>query len=322
MKQSILLVVLALGLSMSTLMGCDEEEAQDPGAEATAEAAQEETSEPAQDSEGAADDIDEPAEETDDTVSADFDYPGFDLEGLGDGERQQLAEMGQSELCPCEDAVESLHECMQSEDRCEEADELTQTLVGAVSAESPEDAVEQVAQAQADRDGGQEFHMEDAPVKGSLDAEVVIVEFADFQCPHCRTAAASLDEVAEEFGDDVAVVFKNFPLGSPVSDQAHRAAMAAHEQGRFWEMQKMIFDNQRQIDRSQLETFARQLGINYERWQADMESDEIEARIMRDRQEGIEAGVSGTPAIFINGQLHQGGFSVSALSQRVQQELN
>ncbi len=318
----LVLIVVALGLSLSVQFGCDEPEDADGAAEAPEAVAEPADNEPAEEDGAEQAQEQAAADEEQDEPNSEFDYPGFDLDELTGDQRGALARLAESELCPCEDSVESLHACMQDEERCEEADEMAQTLVGAATAESEQDAVEQVARDRAERGGGQEFLLEGSPYKGSLDADVIIVEFADFQCPHCRTAAAALDEVAEAYGDDIAVVFKNFPLGSPVAEQAHRAAMAAHEQGRFWEMQRMIFDNQRQIDRGELEGFARRLGINYDRFQADMESEEIQSAIMRDRQEGIEAGVSGTPAIFINGERHTGGLSPDAFSQRIDEELN
>ena len=252
-----------------------------------------------------------------------FSYPDFDLDALDGEGLVRLSEMAQSELCPCEGEVVSLHECMQQGERCEEADELAAALVEAVSESGDqEQAFDRMAESLALADEVHDFDLEDAPVKGNPDAEVVIVEFADFQCPHCRTAAQAMEQVAQRFGDDVAIYFKHFPLGSPTSDLASRAAVAAHQQERFWPMQELLFANQRQINRSAIDGFARQLGLNYERFQQDLQSDRLQAIPLRDRHEGVEAGVSGTPAIFINGRSYRGAFTPQAIGAEVQALLN
>ncbi len=250
--------------------------------------------------------------------AAEFSYPDYDLESLTVAQRVELAGVAESELCPCPDEVVSLHECMQQEERCEDADEMTGTLVAALSeGGEAEDAFDRVAQERGSTEREHTFHLGDSPYKGNPDADVVIVEFADFQCPHCRTAAQAMDVVADRFGDDVVIYFKYFPLGSPLSDQAAQAAAAAHQQDRFWQMHGLLFENQRQLSAQQIQGFARQLGMNFERFQQDMRNAEVQRNVARDRQEGMAAGVQGTPAIFINGKQYTGAITPQAIGANV-----
>lgn len=321
------IVVLTLLFSLCLLLfGCDEESSESSDALAEGAQAQVEEQPTAEEVEGE-EAAEEPAEEEygqeeEAAASEEFTYRGLDLGGLTAQQRTELRGLTESELCPCPDAVVSLHECLQEEDVCEDAREMASTYLGALQeGAAAEEASGRVAQQRQATGRVHQFILEDSPYKGSLDAAVVIVEFADFQCPHCRTAAQTMDEVYAEFGDQIAVVFKNFPLGSPVSDEAARAAMAAHNQNRFWPMHDLIFRNQNRINRQQINGFANQLGMNFERFQQDMNSSAVRGRIARDQQEGMNAGVTGTPALFINGQRYAGPLTKDAISAEIRGRL-
>ena len=309
---------LSLALILSLLLfviGCDHEE---DAPEAQAQASQVDHQAPDQPSDPpAAPDAPAPP-----SSAQAFQYPGLDLSALSSTQRSQLAGLAQSELCPCPDAVVSLHECMQEEQRCEAADEMANTFVTVLrEGAAAQEALGRVAQERFATGRVHQFNLEGVPHKGNPDAAVVIVEFADFQCPHCRTAAQALDQVYAQFGDQIAIYFKNFPLGSPVSDQAARAVMAAHAQNRFWPMHDLIFENQQRLSNQQITAFAHQLGLNYDRFQQDMAATATAGRIARDQQEAMSAGVQGTPAVFINGQRYQGPLTSQALSTEIRSRL-
>lgn len=305
-------LVLAMVAMVVALLGCDSgsEEA------ATAEA-------PEASAEGAgADEAPAQGEAPGQGGSAapSVEYPGVDLSKLGAAERARLTEMAEGELCPCPDSTESLNECMQKEERCEEAETAFTTMVTALAEGAGEEAQQRVAEQQNNEDRVHNFVLEGVPVKGSAEADVKIVEFADFQCGYCRMAAGVLSAVHEQLGDDVGIYFKQFPLGSPLSDLAARATNAAHKQDRFWQMHDLIFANQQQFNPQRLEAYARQLGLNYERFQEDLKSQEIGALVARDRQEGMAAGVQGTPSLFINGKRYTGQLTPEAIVAAVKAE--
>ncbi|MDZ7641368.1 MAG: thioredoxin domain-containing protein [Desulfurivibrio sp.] len=140
-----------------------------------------------------------------------------------------------------------------------------------------------------------------APFLGPEDAPVVLVEFSDFQCPYC----ARVKPLAEQLllnNDDLKVVFKHFPLSSHEQARpAALAAMAAQEQGKFWEMHDRIFAAQRELSPQKLRAIARDIGLDMERFEQDINSRELAQRLEQDIAAGKEAGVRGTPALFING---------------------
>ena len=155
-----------------------------------------------------------------------------------------------------------------------------------------------------------EFDLENTPFKGAENPVLTIVEFADFQCPHCRMVAGVISTLAEEFGENVRFYYKNFPLDShPAAARAAVAARAAHRQGEFWAYHDTIFANQQQLAQGDptelLVQWAVDLGLNGERFRADLNDPALAAEVASERQEGIGAGLQGTPTIYVNGVLYQ-----------------
>ncbi len=139
--------------------------------------------------------------------------------------------------------------------------------------------------------------------RGPADALVSIVEFSDFQCPFCGRVTPSLERLRKEYPDKVRIFFKHFPLGfhqdAPLASQA---ALAAGEQGKFWEMHDKLFANQQSIKRPDLERYAGELGLDMNRFKQALDSNKFKPRIDADTALGGQVGVSGTPAFFINGR--------------------
>ncbi len=152
----------------------------------------------------------------------------------------------------------------------------------------------------------------DSPVRGSPDAPVTITEYADFQCPFCASARTKVEEVLREYPGQVRLVFKNFPLSfHPDSILAHRAALAAEKQGKFWEMHDLIFSNQRAMKHDDLFNMARSLGLDMDRFARDLQDQGIQSQIDAEQREGKRIGVDGTPTFYIDGQQMVGATSVS-----------
>jgi protein-disulfide isomerase len=143
-----------------------------------------------------------------------------------------------------------------------------------------------------------------SPARGAENAKVTVVEFSDYQCPFCGQAESLVSQVLETYPKDVKLVYKQFPLTSihPNAMPASKAALAAGRQGKFWEMHKLIFENQRQLGPEKYTEFAEKLSLDVPQFQKDMESPEILAQINREMQEARAADVTGTPTIFVNGK--------------------
>jgi protein-disulfide isomerase len=141
----------------------------------------------------------------------------------------------------------------------------------------------------------------EGPMKGPADAKVTIVEFSDFQCPYCKRAADVVSEVSTKYGDDVRVVFRNFPLPYHKSaNLAAQASLAAHEQGKFWEMHDQLFAHQQTLDRAAIDGFARELGLDTAKFAAALDSGKYAAAVNADLLAGGPL-VDGTPTLFVNG---------------------
>jgi len=162
----------------------------------------------------------------------------------------------------------------------------------------------------------------DAPSRGPLDALVTVVEFSDFECPHCGTMAAVIARIASEYGDRVRVVFKHCPLAvHPHAFDAHQAAVAAGLQGRFWEMYELLFARQDRLDAASLREHARTLGLNAEQFDEDIGSEDVIARVAADRAEASAAGVRRVPTFFVNGLRLEGAQPFAVLRGEIEAEL-
>jgi len=144
------------------------------------------------------------------------------------------------------------------------------------------------------------------PSKGAKDFLVTIVEFSDFQCPFCSRVNPALDQVMKNYGDKVRIVFKQNPLPfHQEAPAAHEAALAAHEQGKFWEMHDLLFANMQQFkgaDMTELTTgYAQQLGLNVNKFKAYLESGKGKQIVKEDLELGAKVGARGTPNFFVNG---------------------
>jgi len=147
----------------------------------------------------------------------------------------------------------------------------------------------------------QKTSFEGSPIKGNPTAKVTMIEFTDLQCPFClRYYTNTFPRIMKEFVETgkVRYVAREFPLSS-IHKDAHRAAQAtlcAGEQGKYWELRDKIFHNRNRLAESDLEEYARSVGVELESWKACLSSGRYEQKISKDRQDGSRLGISGTPS--------------------------
>ena len=159
------------------------------------------------------------------------------------------------------------------------------------------------------------------PHKGAAAPLVTIVEFSDFQCPFCGRLAEALDEVVAAYPEDVRLVFKHFPLPMHAdAEPGARATLAAHEQGKFWEMHDLLFANARAMSRADLLAHARTLGLDMTRFEADLDSDALKRRVADDTSLGKTLEVSSTPTFFVNGREFKGAMAAEQIKRIVEEE--
>ncbi len=142
-------------------------------------------------------------------------------------------------------------------------------------------------------------------VQGNLEtAKIVLVEYGDYQCPHCRHAFPLVKKFVEEYGDDVAFVFRNFPLtdSHEFAMSAATIAEAAGNQGKFWEMHDLIYENQDQLSNEMLKECVKNLQLDFNKIENDINTGDIQDKIESDFEGGVRSGVNGTPSFFVNDQ--------------------
>jgi protein-disulfide isomerase len=162
-----------------------------------------------------------------------------------------------------------------------------------------------------------------APLRGAESAKITIVEVSDFQCPFCQKVEPTLQQILKDYPDKVQIAYKHFPLDfHPKAPAAHAAAEAAHQQGKFWEMYEKIFANQAEMAPEKYEVWAREIGLDVERFKKDVASAEVKKRIDTDKQEVSKVGVTGTPGFFINGRFLSGAQPYENFKALIEEELN
>jgi protein-disulfide isomerase len=156
-------------------------------------------------------------------------------------------------------------------------------------------------------------------MQGSGEAPVTLVEYGDYECPHCGRAYPIVEELRRNFGDRLRFVFRNFPLTQvhAHAEMAAEAAEAAGAQGRFWEMHEALFTHQNALDTSHLVQYAGRLRINAAQLGEALTAHTFRDRVREDFMSGVRSGVNGTPTFFINGLRHDGPFDLSSLTEAI-----
>jgi protein-disulfide isomerase len=150
---------------------------------------------------------------------------------------------------------------------------------------------------------------------GPADAPITLVEYGDYECPHCGAAYPIVKEIQNRLGDRLRFVFRNFPLTQihPHAAHAAEAAEAAAAQDRFWEMHDWLFEHQRHLGDQLLVRAAETLGLDAGRVRRELEEGIHMPRVREDFMSGVRSGVNGTPTFFINGQRYDGSWDPETL---------
>lgn len=166
-----------------------------------------------------------------------------------------------------------------------------------------------------------ELPIGNSPVKGPADAPITLTVFDDFQCPYCARLVPVLDQVLEAYPEQVKLVFKHFPLSMhKFADQAAVASLAARDQGKFWPMHDKLFANYNQLNAAKIRDLAEEVGLDMERFDQAMGNPAYRLEIIADQRLGQQAGVRGTPALFLNGKLVKNR-NLGTLRAMIEQEL-
>jgi protein-disulfide isomerase len=256
--------------------------------------------------------------------------PAVDLGGLTPAQKNTALKVLREGDCSCGCGMK-IAECRVKDPNCSYSKGLSSVIVDSVK--QGKTGADALAAAKASRYGHAPDHsklLEDpvkipvagSPVLGPQNAPVTLVEFSDFQCPYCVTAVPELQALMKAYPTQVKLIFKQFPLD--IHSQAafaSVAALAAHKQGKFWNLHDALFAQRGRLSREIILKLAGDAGLDMKRFNADLASPELRKAVDKDRDDGETAGVTGTPALFVDGQHYNGALTLAALKQVVDGEL-
>ncbi len=248
--------------------------------------------------------------------------PGIDLADLSSTERESFWALANEELSTCGEPY-SLAVCARDRRPCRTCSPALRFLARMVRDGRSRDEASEQLRLRYSASNAAQVNTTGAPSHGAADAPVTLVEFSDYECPHCAHAIPVIQQVEHDFPGRLRVVHMNFPLsGHTHAMAAARAALAAGRQGKFWEMHALLFTNQRALETADLARYATQLGLDMARFRADIASPEIDAAIAATRREGERLEISGTPTIYINGRRYELPIERPMLRDWIQEELD
>jgi protein-disulfide isomerase len=260
------------------------------------------------------------------TWQAEPNPPGVDWIGLSGAKKQSALRIMQTEGCSCGCDMK-IAECRIKDPACG----VSKKLAGSVVKETEEGKDAAFIRADLKRIAEEpppvledpiKISTAGDPVRGPDNAKLTIVEFSDFQCPYCSTAAKQTSQVLKQFPKDVRLVFKQFPLDShSQAEMGAEAALAAQAQGKFWEMHDLIYGGFPNLSRSIVEGYAKQLKLDMKKFDAEMTGHKYRDRVLAEEKEGEDAGVAGTPTFYFNGKKFNGLFDVASVVPVIQKEL-
>jgi thiol-disulfide isomerase/thioredoxin len=233
----------------------------------------------------------------------DVDLPGVDTSQFTPRERHELSVFVRELPAPCKDVAVPIGQCLIEKRACAACLPAAQAIAKAVREGMSHEQVTDIYKERFDVTSSRSISLTGSPSRGPEDAPVVVVEFADFECPFCQKIAPELDELWEKRKDKVRFVYKFMPLSMhPHGEIAARAAIAADMQGKFWEMHKLLFANGQHLEQSDLEKYAASIDLDVTRFRADMRSPAAKEHIDADRKLADDLQVKGTPTLFIDGR--------------------
>ncbi len=254
------------------------------------------------------------------TPVIDAQYPGVDLGKLADDEKASFARLMQKYPSAC-GKPHSLAVSLRTDPSCKRsvyAARYLATLLGEhfLQSETEEQYDLRFSAPKV------ELNVKGAPVRGDAKAKVSIVEFSDFQCPHCKHLQPILETVLKDYAGQVNLVFKCFPLTTihPDARAAAAAAIAAGKQGQVWGFHDNLFGGDQEHDSpSDLAKIASDLKLDVAKWKSDLPA--AEAEVDQDRVQGEKLEIGATPTVYIDGRKYQGPLDVDSFKDWVGEAL-
>jgi len=232
--------------------------------------------------------------------------PGVSLEGISAENVKRFHKHANSLVSPCGGAA-SLRTASKKDSKCVQGKYGAQYLAQMLKDEAEDDIITKVwTNLYEKKHTKVAFKIDpESPHSGPTDAKVVLVEFFDYGCGHCKEFHPVVAELAQEFPQDMVIYYKNFVLGGfPNSKIAAQAALAAHKQGKFHKMHDKLWEMQGAHQQKQLDGYATALGLDMAKFKTDSAGSAVQ--VDTDKVAGNQAKVQGTPALYVNGVVYEG----------------
>jgi protein-disulfide isomerase len=251
----------------------------------------------------------------------------IDLSGLTPAQKQAVLKLTREQDCSCLCGMK-VAECVNRDPNCTYSKALVAIAIKGV--QEGKSLVEISKSMDASPKAHRPKLLEDpvtipvsgSPTRGPNDARITLVEFSDFECPYCSIAVGEVNNILTAYPKDVKLIYKQFPLPMhPHAPLAAAASLAANQQGKFWQMHDLLFKNFRKLSRENILVFAKEIGLDVDKFTADLDSPKYQAVIKKDLADGETAGVYGTPAFFINGKHYNGPLSLDDVKPILDAEL-
>jgi protein-disulfide isomerase len=261
------------------------------------------------------------------TVTA---LPAVDFSGLSPVTAHALLRLLRTHDCTCGCGMK-VAECRVNDPSCSYSKGVAAAMGDALRAGKNENDAIAAAKASKWGQGPQPSKLLEDPVviptagspeRGPAGAKLTLVEFSDFQCPYCSLAVAKLNAVLAAYPAKARLIFKQFPLDThSQAGLAAAAAIAAHQQGKFWPMHDALFAHRNDLSRAGILAVAKSTGLDMKRFETDLDSPQTKQTVARDMADGDRAGVEGTPTVFINGRKYNGPLDLAMIRKILDEEL-
>jgi predicted DsbA family dithiol-disulfide isomerase len=256
------------------------------------------------------------------------DLPQVSLSGLSPFQKRAALKALRTQPCLCGCGFQ-IAECRVKDPACADSRKLAEIVVGAVKegrdpkqALAESDVVKRHLASARPLEDPIPIPIAGAPAKGPADARVTLVEFSDFECPYCSKAALKVEAILQAYPKDARLVYKHYPLPDhPHAKMAAEAALAAQAQDKFWPMHDKLFANGRRLSAETIAGIAKEIGLDMDKFQADMQSASVKQTLRKDIADGDKVDIAGTPTIFINGKRYNGALELPLVKPILDAEL-
>jgi protein-disulfide isomerase len=252
----------------------------------------------------------------------------IDLSALSPAQKQAVLKLAREQDCSCLCGMK-VAECVQRDPNCTYSKALVALAIKSV--QEGKSLVEISKLMDASPKAHRPKLLEDpvtipvsgSPTRGPHDARITLVEFSDFECPYCSIAVGEVNNILSAYPRDIKLIYKQFPLSMhPHAPLAAAASLAANQQGKFWQMHDALFKNFRKLSRENILAMAKEIGLDMNKFTADLDSPKYQAEVQKDVADGETAGVYGTPSFFVNGKHYNGPLSLESIKPILDAELH